>query len=116
VKDNVLRLDGVTGDVSECSRGVPGWSCKMVPDERNALEGKITRLEEGNAALKKQLLDNKVPLPSAAISDSKPVAGLFSGIRLPSLAPNRVTNYFGDVWRRMVLVVANLQRDILRKG
>jgi len=38
VADGVLRLDARTGQVSQCSRSDAGWVCKVVPDERSALE------------------------------------------------------------------------------
>jgi len=41
VADGVLRLDIRTGQVSQCSRSDAGWACKMVPDERSALETEI---------------------------------------------------------------------------
>ena len=44
VADGVLRLDTRTGQVSQCSRGDVGWACKVVPDERSALETEIARL------------------------------------------------------------------------
>ena len=41
VADGVLRLDTRTGQVSQCSRSDVGWACKVVPDERTALETEI---------------------------------------------------------------------------
>jgi hypothetical protein len=45
VADGVLRLDTRTGQVSQCSRSDAGWACKVVPDERSALETEIARLQ-----------------------------------------------------------------------
>ena len=45
VADGVLRLDTRTGQVSHCSRSDVGWTCKVVPDERSALETEIARLQ-----------------------------------------------------------------------
>jgi hypothetical protein len=56
VADGVLRLDSHTGQVSQCSRSDAGWACKVVPDERSALETEIARLQGENATLKKELL------------------------------------------------------------
>src|SRR6266576_3465724 len=47
VADGVLRLDTRTGQVSQCSRSDVGWACKVVPDERAALETEIARLQGG---------------------------------------------------------------------
>ena len=52
VADGVLRLDTCTGQVSQCSRSDVGWACKVVPDERSALETEIARLQGDNASLK----------------------------------------------------------------
>src|SRR5712692_5863763 len=56
VADGVLRLDTRTGQVSQCSRSDAGWACKVVPDERSALETEIARLQGENATMKKELL------------------------------------------------------------
>jgi hypothetical protein len=56
VADGVLRLDTRTGQISQCSRSDVGWACKVVPDERSALETEIARLQGENASLKKELL------------------------------------------------------------
>src|SRR5438105_15890293 len=56
VADGVLRLDTRTGQVSQCSRSDVGWACKMVPDERSALETEVARLQGEIATLKKELL------------------------------------------------------------
>jgi hypothetical protein len=32
IADRVLRLDGRTGQVSQCSQSDAGWTCKAVPD------------------------------------------------------------------------------------
>lgn len=54
VTDGFLRLDTRTGAVSTCtSKG--GWVCRVVPDERAALDTEIGRLQSENAKLKDQL-------------------------------------------------------------
>ena len=54
VGDGFLRLDTRTGAVSTCtSKG--GWVCRVVPDERAALDAEIGRLQSENAKLKEQL-------------------------------------------------------------
>jgi hypothetical protein len=56
VANGLLRLDTRTGQVSHCSRNDSGWACKVVRDERSALETEIARLQGENATLKKGLL------------------------------------------------------------
>ena len=54
VPEGFLRLDTRTGAVSTCtSKG--GWVCRVVPDERAALDTEIGRLQGENARLKEQL-------------------------------------------------------------
>jgi len=48
-----LRLDTRTGAVSICTR--KGWTCRVVPDERAALDQEIGHLQEQVDALKAQL-------------------------------------------------------------
>src|SRR5437870_4219221 len=42
--DGFVRLDSRTGQLAQCGWAATGWSCKMVPDERAALESEIGRL------------------------------------------------------------------------
>src|SRR5438067_13942963 len=64
VADGVLRLDTRTGQVSQCIRSDAGWTCKVVPDERAALETEIVRLQGETAMLKKELLARGLPVPN----------------------------------------------------
>jgi hypothetical protein len=54
VADGFLRLDTRTGAVSTCT-GKGGWVCRVVPDERAALDAEIGRLQHENAGLKDRL-------------------------------------------------------------
>src|SRR6478735_7465724 len=55
VKDGVVRLDTRTGTVSTCTDSGSGWACRVVPDERAALDAEIGRLQKDNELLKAQL-------------------------------------------------------------
>ena len=100
-----LRLDTATGQVSFCSTGAAGWACNVVPDERQALDAEIGRLQADNAALKKELLGRGLPLPGGVKPDrSDARADLV--IKLPSDAEiDRALTVFEKVWRRMVGIV-----------
>ena len=56
VQDDFLRLDLHTGQVSQCGWAAIGWYCRVVPDERTALESEIARLQTSNIALKRELV------------------------------------------------------------
>jgi hypothetical protein len=112
--DGYLRLDVRTGQVALCTRRSFGWACQAVPDERNALEAEIARLQGENAALKKELLARNIPLPGAVRSDPPPKQD--SQIQLPSEADmKKVVDFIEKVWRRMVEIIVNFQRDVLKK-
>src|SRR3954465_11448492 len=62
VDEGFLRLDTRSGQVSLCNHKSLGWACETIPDERLALENEIARLQNGNAALKKELLSRGLTL------------------------------------------------------
>jgi len=55
VPEGFLRLDTRTGAVSTCSSVKDNWVCRVVPDERAALDTEIGRLQADNKKLKEQL-------------------------------------------------------------
>jgi hypothetical protein len=54
VTDGFLRLDTRNGVVSICTNK-NGWVCRLVPDERAALDTEIGRLQTDNKQLREQL-------------------------------------------------------------
>jgi hypothetical protein len=128
VQDNFVRLDGRTGQVALCGHGAAGWTCQAVADERAALESEIARLQTDNAALKKELLARGLPLPGGVKPDAVPPVAKAPDkapdksdkppeLRMPSDADlERMKSFFEDVWRRLVEMIGNLQRDMQRKG
>jgi hypothetical protein len=116
VDDGYLRLDGRTGQVSICARRPVGWTCEAVPDERAALEAEIARLQGENTAVKKELLARNLPLPGTV--KPEPPAGVPEEPRpqLPNDADlNKIVNFVEKVWRRLVEMIAMLQKDMLKK-
>ncbi len=116
VQDAFLRLDLQTGRVSQCGWAAIGWYCKVVPDERAALESEIARLQTSNIALKKELVERGLTLPEGIKPDAQ-VSGGGIELRMPNDTEfGRVTGFVERVWRRMVDMMVNLQRDMVRKS
>ena len=108
VMDGTLRLDLRSGQVSLCSRRPAGWACTLVPDERAALEDELARLQSENAALKKALLDRGAEPPGVTRREP-PAAG---DTKRPSDAEiDRVMTTLERVWRRLVDMLINLQKE-----
>ncbi len=132
--EGYLRLDGRTGQVSMCDRPTSGWQCRLVPDERAALEREIARLQDDNTALKKELLSRSLPLPNGLHQDS-PGSPAPQSSAPPSSVPkspapksngqrpqfpddeelNRVMVAIEKVWRRMVEMILSMQRDLQKR-
>ena len=117
VQDAFLRLDAQTGHVSVCEWTTSGWFCRVVPDERATLESEISRLQDDNLALKKALLAQGLPLPEGIKPDVQVIKKPSGQVRIPGeVEIDRTFGFVGKVWRRMVEMMASLQRDVLRKG
>lgn len=127
VQDSFVRLDGRTGHVSVCGREASGWACRMVPDERAAFEEAIGRLQSDNAVLKKDLLARGLSLPGGVKPDPPAAKGSDKDAgkpgeanptpKLPSDAElDRVMGFIEKVWRRLVEMMVEFQRDMQRKG
>jgi hypothetical protein len=110
VPDGMLRLDTRSGQVSLCAKQTAGWACNAVPDERNALENEIARLQRENGALKKDMLARNLPLPKDVTGLPPPgQRELQLKVPMPSDAEiDRVMSVFEKMWRRLV--------DIMQKS
>ena len=137
IQDTFVRLDSQTGQVAQCGHGGSGWSCKLAPDERAALENEIARIQGENATLKKELLARGIELPGNMKADPAPAPGPMAkapepnaeprpvpprdvpqepSVRLPSDAElDKVMNWMEKVWGRLVDMMVKLQRDVQRK-
>jgi hypothetical protein len=114
--EGFVRLDGRSGQVSTCTRRPAGWLCEAVPDERAALEGEIARLQTENGALKKELVARDLPLPSGIKPEPPPAKVEPPRLQLPNDADlDRVMGFIEKVWRRLVEMIANVQRDVWKK-
>lgn len=118
VDEGFLRLDGRTGQVTLCSRRTVGFGCHAVPDERAALESEIGRLQTESSALKKELLTRGIALPAPIKEDKDAQVSkrLDPDLKLPSAAEmERVRVMVEKVWRRLVEMLVNLQKDMMQK-
>jgi hypothetical protein len=129
VGDTFVRLDAKTGEVAQCDANAGVWSCKLVPDERAALESEIARLQRENVALKKSLLAKGLDLPAGVFAEApaaqadKPVppADVPDTTPRPPQAPSeadldRAIAYMKNVWRKLVDMMLDLQRDVQRRS
>ena len=122
IQDSFVRLDGRTGQVSVCGREAAGWACRAVPDERLALEEAIGRLQNDNAVLKKELLAKGLPLPSGVKPDAPSAGGGDKAkpaetAKTPSDAElDRALGFVEKVWRRLLEIMVDFQRDMQRKS
>src|SRR5262249_35606617 len=116
IDDGYLRLDGRTGQVSICARHPVGWTCQAVPDERAALEAEIARLQGENVAIKKELLARNLPLPGTVKPEPPAAKPEEPRLQLPNDADlDKVMNFIEKIWRRLVEMIATLQKDMLKK-
>lgn len=117
VQDGYLRLDSRTGQVSLCSHRSVGWACQAAPEDRAVFENEIARLRSENATLKKDILSRGLPLPAGAMPEPPPVRDRDGNLRLPNNADlDHVMSLMGRMWRRLVEMIANVQKEVLRKS
>jgi hypothetical protein len=115
-EEGYLRLDSRTGQVSVCARKPVGWACHPVPDERQALEAEIARLQSDNGVLKKELLARNVPLPGGVRKDPPQARLPDVELKLPSDADmERALNFLEKTWRRLAEKLSAIQRDYFGK-
>jgi hypothetical protein len=128
VTDGVIRLDTRTGAVSTCTNNGSGWACYMVPDERDALDTEIGRLQADNEKLKTELAAREPPaaakidepLPKAdSLKKPEPKVGDSERkieIPLPSDQDvDRVMSLLERAWRRLTEMANRMQKDVAGK-
>jgi hypothetical protein len=126
--ENFVRLDTRTGQIALCGWSANAWSCKMVPDERAALESEMARLQRDNATLKQSLLTGGLDLPNGMVAEAPPPpippgtvpdtsAKEPKVSTLPTEADlERAYSFVKNAWRRLVDMMVDLQRDMQRKS
>ena len=141
VDEGILRLDSRSGEVSLCSRQEnQGWACRIVADERRAVDGEIGRLERENSEMRKLLANSGMTPPGASVgiaprasaaapsqSDAAPPAAAptaqeksteKSAERKPvavHLNLSRTMEVAETIWRRLVEMMANVKADLQKR-
>ena len=117
VADGFLRLDNASGQVAFCSPHTVGWACQAVPEDRVALEKEIARLQDEVASLKQEVATLREPPPPRPPADLTPPTTDKSedATKLrEDLARARAA--FENAWRRLVEMIVNFQKDMMRNG
>jgi hypothetical protein len=115
--DGFVRLDTQTGVVSLCSQRTVGWACEAAPEDRIAFEYEIGRLQNENAALKKDLLTRGLPLPPGVMPEPPSPQNGDVTLRLPSDADiDRMVALAGRVWHRFIDALDRAQKQVLNKS
>lgn len=114
-----LRLDTRTGAVSVCTpKG--GWTCRVVPDERAALDREIGRLQGQVDALRTQLasrsdrVEGKTGEPLAKSDSLKnaPPGQTAAGEPAVVSPPDRLAAALDHIWRHLVGLAARVQKKV----
>lgn len=127
VADGFLRLDTRTGAVSTCTNKT-GWTCRLVPDERAALDTEIGRLQADNKRLKDELaqrdtVSGKIdaPLPkedskksAQASPDGKVSPDKKIELQLPP-EHEKLLALLDRVWDRLIDMAVRLQKRLSEK-
>ena len=119
VDDGFLRLDNHSGQIAFCSPHSVGWACQAVPEDRAALEKEIARLQDEVASLKTEIAGLREPPPSRPPAELTPPSAKNGDaqIKLPSREDmERARAAIEEAWRRLVDMIVNFQKDMMRKG
>ncbi len=134
VDEGILRLDSRSGEVSLCSRQEnQGWACRIVADERRAVDGEIGRLERENSEMRKLLAESGLAPPGASVGAAPKVTAAPS-VQPDAAAPatperqaekkpaalklslDRTMQVAETIWRRLVEMMANVKADLQKRG
>ena len=129
VDDGFVRLDNVTGQMSFCNAHAAGWACQAVPEDRAALEKEIARLQDQVVTLKDQVANltgelaalrepPPPPRPPADLAQRPPDATARESEDARRLRDDiqRARGALENAWRRLVDMLVNFQKDMMRKG
>lgn len=102
--DGLLRMDTRTGHMSLCSRASGGFTCRLVPDDKTALDQEIERLKAEIEALKRGGAGAQAARPGAPGGDQ--------ALTLPSDAEvDRALSLAERIWRRLRGMIRESEQD-----
>ncbi len=119
--DGILRLDTRLGTVSTCNNAGGSWICRVVPDERSALDAEIGKLQAENGKLKEQLAQRDAtvtgkidaPLSKQDALKSKPETGKIE-IPLP-VDHAKLMALIDRVWHQLLAMADTVQKKLSEK-
>jgi cell division protein FtsB len=116
VENGFLRLDNQSGQIAYCSAHSVGWACEAVPEDRAALEKEIARLQDEVAGLKTEIAALREPPPLRPPADlSSPDDRRDDAAKMRE-DMERARAAIENAWRRLVDMIVNFQKDMMRKG
>jgi cell division protein FtsB len=136
VDNGFLRLDNDTGQVAFCSTQAAGWVCQSATENHAALETEIASVQKQVASLKEleteiaglrrdvaslkreiaALKEPPVPRPPSELAP-RPDKGADVTVKLPSHEDLvKARDFIEETWRRLVEMIATMQKDVMRKG
>ena len=116
VDDGFLRLDNSSGQIAFCSPHAVGWACQAVPEDRAALEKEIARLQGEVASLKSEIAALREPPPRPPAELTPPTTDKSEDATKLREDLERARAAFEQAWRRLVEMIVNFQKDMMRKG
>lgn len=110
VADGYLRLDTRTGTLSTCTNKGGGWTCRIVPDERAALDTEIGRLQDENKKLRDQIAQRG---GASAKIDAERGNAAGKTVEIPLPAEHaKVMALVDRMWQRLVEFAGLLQKKL----
>ena len=116
VNDGFLRLDNASGQIAFCSPNSVGWACQAVPEDRAALEKEIARLQDEVASLRTEVAALREPPPPRPPADLTPPSDKNAEAAKLREDIERARVAVEHAWRRLVDMIVNFQKDMMRKG
>lgn len=124
VDEGFLRFDHKSGDVALCKPQKGAWNCDAVqgtgiaPEKDQNVQKEIAELRDQVAALQKEIASLRAPPPPPphpVPPQTVPPDDQTGSVTLKQDIA-RARGYLADAWRRLVDMIDNLQKDMMRKG